>query len=308
MALSFDWLQDLTDPYAVLGISIAADEKRILKQYRHVAKRLHPDRYVGADRATQEWVGQVIARVINPAYEQLKHERQRAETIALLRLQVRRLMPAGQLVPTSDVARELMRQPVHSAEIFYEQQVARLAEQQYQSFDHIGPIIQQLRELNLVYLQLKMGDTFLREKRSGLIRQHEVATATPRPAVTTTTTAVAPNPATVTNTYAGRHYDRAQQYMEKGAYNKAIQELKDALRMDAHRSEYHALLSYAYLCNNLPGMAAVHGRQALKFNPDDPLAKQLAKKLNLQSPTHPTSATPTNKTPEKRRLFGLFNR
>ncbi|MEL7050973.1 MAG: J domain-containing protein, partial [Cyanobacteria bacterium J06588_5] len=31
------------DPFALLGIAVSADEKRIAKRYRQVAKQLHPD-------------------------------------------------------------------------------------------------------------------------------------------------------------------------------------------------------------------------------------------------------------------------
>ncbi len=340
MAFSSDWLQTLSDPYAVLGISIAADDKRILKQYRHIAKRLHPDRYVGHDQATQDYVGQLVARVINPAYEKLKQEKNRAEVIALLRLQAKHMKQAGQFVPTSDVARELMRQPTQLAVMFYEQQVAALAIMQYQSFDQIERMIQQLRELNWVYLQLKMGDAAdQREQCTGLMSHRETtpaiaelryaqpSSATASSATASSATSLATSlttslttslvtgltssqssqslsPTTSQNVYAMRHYDRAQQYMKKGAYDPAIQELKDALRMEATRSEYHALLGYAYFCNNLPGMASVYSRQALKLNPDDPLAKKMAQKLNLYPPTIATATAPV----KRRRLFGLFNR
>jgi tetratricopeptide (TPR) repeat protein len=307
-----DWLQEFADPYAVLGISLASDDKRILKQYRNVAKLLHPDRYVGADRGTQEFAGQLLARLVNPAYEQLKQEKNRVEVVAILRLQVKQMMQQGTLVPKTEVARQLMRQPVQSAEIFYEQQVTRLAETLYQSFEEFEPIIQQLRELNLVYMQFKLGDQSLREKRSGLI-QPEVPTPPPT-APTPVTADDLPKSVMDTsarNLYATRHHDRAKQYIDKGAYDKAVLELKDALRMDAQQAEYHALLSYAYLCQDLPGMAKVYCQQALKLEPEHKLAQQLAKKLKLQpAATTATKATVTKATaaPAKRGLFGLFQR
>jgi tetratricopeptide (TPR) repeat protein len=301
-----DWLQEFSDPYAVLGISLASDDKRILKQYRHVAKLLHPDRYVGADRNTQEFVGQLLARLVNPAYEQLKQEKNRVEVVAVLRLQVKQMMQQGTLVPKTEVARQLMRQPVQSAEVFYEQQVTRLAETLYQSFHQFEPIIRQLQELNLVYMQFKLGDQSLREKRSGLIPP-ELPTPS-QPAQTPATAADLPKSVMDTsarNLYAGRHHDRAKQYIDKGAYDKAVLELKDALRMDAQAAEYHALLSYAYLCQDLPGMAVVYCRQALKLDPNHKLAQQLAKKLKLQ----PATAAKAAAAPAKRGLFGsLFQR
>jgi curved DNA-binding protein CbpA len=298
IAFSNDWLTHLSDPYAVLGISLAADDRRVLKQYHTVAKCLHPDRHIGKDAATHAFVGQLVAKLINPAYEQLKQEKHRSEVVALLRIQVQQMVRQGSLIPKSEVARELMRQPVQTAEVFYEQQVSQLALNLYSSIDRFEGIVDQLRELNLVYLQLKMGagNQVLREKRIGLVPSEPQ----PQP--------IAPDritPITETNSYATRHHDRAKQYLEKGAYDKAIQELRDALRMESSHAEYHALLSYAYLCSNLTGMAAVYCRQALKLEPNHKLANQIAKKLNIQAKSSP-EAKPS--APKSGGLFSRFRR
>jgi Tfp pilus assembly protein PilF len=104
--------------------------------------------------------------------------------------------------------------------------------------------------------------------------------------------------------YAKRHAERAQQYLEKGAYDRAVQEMKDALRMVADHAEYHSLLSYSYFLQDLPGMAAVYCRQALKLNPDDPLANKMVKRLKLTPKTSPTAA-PESK---RQRIAGFFRR
>jgi curved DNA-binding protein CbpA len=298
IVFSNDWLTHLSDPYAVLGISLAADDRRVLKQYHTVAKCLHPDRHIGKDAATHAFVGQLVAKLINPAYEQLKQEKHRSEVIALLRIQVQQMVRQGSLIPKSDVARQLMRQPVQTAEVFYEQQVSQLALNLYSSFDRFEGIVNQLRELNLVYLQLKMGagNQVLREKRTGLVPSVPPTNRVASPPVIIAT----PEP----KSYATRHHDRAKQYLEKGAYDKAIQELRDALRMEASNAEYHALLSYAYLCSNLSGMAAVYCRQALKLEPSHKLANQIAKKLNIQVKSSPET---TQSTPNKS-SGGLFSR
>jgi tetratricopeptide (TPR) repeat protein len=298
-AFSADWLQRLADPYAILGISVAADEKRLFKRYRTVAMRLHPDRFVQASRASGAGAEQLIARTINPAYEKVKQEKNRAEVTALLRLQARRHTREGTLVPQSDIARELMRQPVHGADVFYEQAVSALAERQFDDLAQFPEITTTLGELNLVYLQLKMGDLFHREKRSGLISTAEVPT-TPVAEVMQRQQTVAP-----TVSYSRRHFDRAQQYVQKGVYDKAIVELKDAVRLEPNQAEYHALMSYAYLRQDMGGMSKVYCRQAIKFDPNNSLAKQVAQKIGLV-----TEATPTaTKTPtEKRGLFSRFRR
>jgi curved DNA-binding protein CbpA len=313
ITFSNDWLELLNDPYAVLGLSLTADDKIVLKHYRDLAKQLHPDRYGQADPKQQEFVGHLVARLLNPAYAKIKQPRDRTELLVLLRMQVQQL---GQtFTPTSEVARMLMMQPTASAELFYEQQVAQLSEQQYDSFSQFGNITHQLHELNLVYLQRQLGavakpatvnDLAAKASPRNVFATAPVTATTARPA----TVPAAPLEPTMTPAeearkvqegYALRHYERAQQYLEKGAYDKAVQEMKDALRLVADKSEYHAMLSYAYLLQDLPGMAAVYCRQALKLNPDDIRARKLAQKLAIALP----GAAPE---PPKRGGFGGFFR
>jgi tetratricopeptide (TPR) repeat protein len=316
ITFSNDWLELLNDPYAVLGLSLTADDKLILKHYRDLAKQLHPDRYGQADPKQQEFVGHLVARLLNPAYAKLKQLRDRTELLVLLRMQVQQL---GQtFTPTSEVARMLIQQPTASAELFYEQQVAHLSEQQYESFSQFGNITHQLHELNLVYLQRKLGAVAKPATVNDLAAKpaprnpltpaaaSAAAVSTARPAVATAAppeSTISPAEAArkVQEGYALRHYERAQQYLEKGAYDKAVQEMKDALRLVADKSEYHAMLSYAYLLQDLPGMAAVYCRQALKLNPEDIRARKLAQKLAIALP----GAAPE---PPKRGGFGGFFR
>ncbi len=314
ITFSNDWLELLNDPYAVLGLSLTADDKLILKHYRDLAKQLHPDRYGQADPKQQEFVGHLVARLLNPAYAKIKQPRDRTELLLLLRMQVQQL---GQtFTPSSEVARMLVMQPTASAALFYEQQVAQLSEQQYDSFSQFGNITHQLHELNLVYLQRQLGEVAKPATVNDL-----AAKAAPRSAVASATGATArpvagasiadPSEPTlspaeaarkVQEGYALRHYERAQQYLAKGAFDKAVQEMKDALRLVSNQSEYHAMLSYAYLLQDLPGMAAVYCRQALKLNPDDIRARKLAQKLAIALP----GAAPA--PPKRSGLGGFFRR
>ncbi|MEO0807992.1 MAG: DnaJ domain-containing protein, partial [Cyanobacteria bacterium J06643_4] len=111
------------DPFALLGISVSADEKRIAKRYRQVAKQLHPDALTGtaADTAadattdaattnnsglTATLAAQVIARIVNPSYQKLKQEKTRQATLSMIRLRVRRLVRTEKLVPTFSDAQQ----------------------------------------------------------------------------------------------------------------------------------------------------------------------------------------------------------
>jgi curved DNA-binding protein CbpA len=301
---SADWLSQFSDSYAVLGLSVTADDRRVLKRYRTIAKLLHPDTHTAADATTKEFANHLLARLVNPAYQKLKQESHRAEALAALRLRVRRLSREDSLGLQSDLARQLLTTPASAVDIVYEQFNAELAETQYQTVDRFEPVTLELAELNLVYLQLKMAETLIREKRTGIVSAVQA-----RPVQYTPT---APETAQYTTNYAQRHYERAQQYMQKANWSMAVQELRDAIRIESDRSEYHSLLAKAYLMQNLPGMAKVHFRQALKFNPKDAVALAYAKRLGITTESKVAAAdsvTAANpKAARKPGLFGLFGK
>jgi tetratricopeptide (TPR) repeat protein len=311
---SSDWLKFLSDPYAVLAVSVAADDKRVLKRYRTVAKQLHPDRYAGADAEISTLSEHLIAKLVNPAYARINQEKGRAESVALLRLQARRMLKEANRVPRCEVARQLMQQPLGGMDVFYEQAVSDLADQQFSPLASFAAVTAQLMELNSMYFQMKLGDVFIGERRSGLINTTEVKPPAPG-------TFRFNEPGIASHDYAQRHFARAQQYVEKYAFTEAVTELKGAIKLEADRADYHALMSYAYLRQELPGMATVYAKQALKLDPNNSLAKQVGAKLKLpQGPANLAGATPaqsagqttgqtTGKPADKRSgLFGLFRR
>jgi curved DNA-binding protein CbpA len=292
---SSDWLQKFSDPYAVLGVAVSADDRRVLQRYRNIAKILHPDRYVGKDTDHKEAATQIFARLVNPAYQKLKQERDRTESLAALRFQVRRLKREGGLKLQSEQAQQLSQLSLKDAEVFYEQAIVQLAEGQYQPLPQFASTTQKVAELNLAYLQLKMDDLILREKRTGL-----VASTSATPIEFTPATEKSEAPAV---NYALRHFERAQNYLKKDNLALAVQELRDAIKLDAAKSEYHSLLGLAYFRQNLPGMATVHFRQALKLNPQEPLALHYAAKLKIQVAVE-NKVQPTKNS--RSGLFGLF--
>lgn len=272
-SLPSDWLTRFSDPYAVLGVSIAADDRRVLNRYRTIAKILHPDSQTSLDEAQKALAGQIFARLLNPAYQKLKQEKGRAENAALIRFKVRRMVREAPLSPKSKLACKLLQMPVGEVDVFYEQAISKLAEVQYTPLRQFETITQQISELNLVYSQLKMGETLIREKRTGVVSAAEAKPIQFTPPVTDSPTA--------TENYAQRHFRRAQEYAKKNNWKQAVQELKDAIKIEADKSEYHALLGAVYWHQNLPGMAKAYVNQALKLNPRDPLARKYAPKVGI---------------------------
>jgi len=270
-----EWLSRFQDPYAVLGLSVTADDRRVLKRYREIAKLLHPDRYVSADTESRDVATQLFAKIVSPAYQKLKQDKGRAENLAMLRFRVRRSIRETPLEPKSSVAQELMGTLASHVDVFYEQAIAHLAETQFIPLQRFEEVTFQLDELNLVYLRLKMGEPIIREKRTGIVS----AAAVQMP---TKLAVKEQEPEVDAVDYAERHFERAQSYAQNANWAAAIRELKDALKLNASRSNYHSLLAIAYLKQDLPTMARVHCRQALKLNPKDALALRYGPKLGIE--------------------------
>lgn len=306
-AFSQDWLKQFTDPYAILGLSVAADERRILKRYHQVAKQLHPDIYDNKSAEQQEFVTQVLSKLVNPAYQRLKQDKGRNEVLATLRFKVRRLSRENQLHPQSDLGNQLFKVAEPEIEIFYEQSLTQLSNHQYHSMQDFNTATLQIAELNLIYLRRKMGDTIIREKRTGLVAATSVTSAP----VTAETKSVK-----ATLNYAERHYQRAQDYIAAKNYPAAIQELKDALKIEPQNSTFHCLIGQTYLLHQLPGMAKVHIKQSLRLNPNNPVALKYARQLKLEMVSSPSTTTTqtrpaasSTKAPPKSGLFGnLFSK
>ncbi|MBD0334623.1 MAG: J domain-containing protein [Cyanobacteria bacterium Co-bin13] len=301
-AFSQDWLR-FTDPYAVLGVSLAADERRILKRYRQVAKLLHPDVQATQEAEANAFASQVLARLVNPAYQRLKNDKGRNEVLATLRFKVRRLSREDTLQATCEPAQKLLQVPEPEVEVYYEQALLNLSTSQHDSPEAFDTITRQISELNLIYLRRKMGDPVIREKRTGLVAASSVNAA----AVTPT----APANDSSSQNYAERHSKRAQEYLKNRNYPAAIQELKDAVKIDPQNSTYHCLLGQAYLLSQLSGMAKVHFKQALKLNPKNEVALKYARQLQIDNGqlSKPTSAAQPQKNEKRRGLFGgLFSK
>lgn len=291
-----------SDPFALLGISVSADEKRIAKRYRHVAKQLHPDALSGEAEAlglTPEIAANVIARIVNPSYQKLKHEKSRQETLTTLRLRVRRLVRTEKLVPTFPDAQQLENLAKDEVDVFYEQAMRQLASVQFRSLGDLHTQSLAIGQLNLIYLRRKMDDLVIRPKRAGLMTTAVTPTAAMRsqrnsaPAsgplsgplsgpmsgpLSGALNGTEPSPET---DYVAKHTARAKTYLKQQNYENAVQELRDALKIAPQNPELHSMLGQAYYKQQLSGMAKAHFRQALKLRPNHKVAQKYGKLLGI---------------------------
>ncbi|MEH2420242.1 MAG: DnaJ domain-containing protein [Nostoc sp.] len=268
------WLKQLCDPYAVLGISVSADDRQIFKRYHTIAKLLHPDRNTKNGNPDEKLATAIFSHLINPAYEQLKHRDKRFLAIAMLQSDTRVLQQQA-LSSESAIAEKIIKMSPPQSELFYEEAIACYAEAQYRSLHQFYQVTQQISILNLVYLELHKPDLFLPQKAVRIIPEVEV-----KPVELTLNEKTNVKP--VLTNYAQRHYQRAIEYVRLTKWTLAVQELRDAIKLEPNNSDYYALLGLVHLQQKFIGMARVYIRQALKLNPENSLALKYAPGLKIQ--------------------------
>ncbi|MCC5646670.1 hypothetical protein LC607_27885 [Nostoc sp. CHAB 5824] len=175
----------------------------------------------------------------------------------------------------SAIDQEIMEMSTPQAELFYEEAIACYAEAQYKSLDQFYQVTQQITILNLVYLRLHKPDLFLPQKAIPIILEVKV-----KPVELTLSEQTDVKP--ILTNYAQRHYERAIEYVRLAKWPLAVQELRDAIKLEPNNSDYYALLGLVHLKQKFIGMARVYMRQALKLNPEDLLALKYAPGLKIQ--------------------------
>ncbi|WP_313949403.1 J domain-containing protein [Leptolyngbya sp. FACHB-261] len=248
---------DVPDHYAVLGLPITSDPARIRKRYLKIAKGLHPDSFGSSDAATKDFASQLFSKLVSPAYQVLTNERERTEYGAMMRLLAQRLQrdPSGLLV-RSEAALELQRLAQRSSIIDnpYEEAVGTASSKLYDSLDTALELVANLSELNLVFLLSREGTPAVRSSNKQDLDQPPVPVKSERV------------------NYASRHFERAKSYILKRQWQEAVQELRDALKIEPENSAFHAQLGFVYMQQSLAGMARISFQKALRINPNEPLA------------------------------------
>lgn len=303
---------DYLDHHAILGVPLGADSGAIRKRYLRIARNLHPDSR-GAE-ADKNHASQLLSRLVNPAYETLSQEKNRAEHDVLLRLLGKRLVyEQDSLIFREAFTQELLT--TNDPEQYYQQKVQELAANQYQALDQTMTITGQLSELNMAYL--------LRQETSGAgaagntpaspTPDRPVVTPSPATAVTTPTANPQVNQTKTAAgvTFVSQYCRRAEEFIAKNNFQSAVLELRDALKLEPQNSRCHSLLGTVYLKQNQLTMAKVHFNQALKQDPKEAgaiLGLEQIKKLEVKAQKTGKVGTQgdTSSKPKGGGIFGLF--
>ena len=215
-SLSTEWLNLLIDPYAVLGVSVNADDRQISKRYYILAKQLHPDNYINKNEPEKELAQIVFTQLINPAYEKLKQTQKRLNTIALLRSEAQVLDPQTAVGIQISIIQSISTMSAGEAELFYEDVVASYASSQYYSLHQSYQMIQQLRALNIVYLSYQQLTNEYKPVIPAEENQVLPDTSSPNTILQTESKSEPIN-------YAQQYYERAVDYYNQENWSLAVQ-------------------------------------------------------------------------------------
>jgi curved DNA-binding protein CbpA len=272
---------DFTDQHAVLGVPLDAEFSDIRKRYMKIARRLHSDTCPFENPADKEWANQFLSKVVNPAYNKFSKESDRKEYNLLIAAIAKRVAKEQ---PKMQVESEAAKQLASAKDLpeAYKTAVNKLADKQYESVSQALDVINQISELNMIYL--------LRKERigGGVLPTQQTTTTKPATPVSPPTTGVA-KPATPTVTpppplkplvsLVEEYCRRAQGFMDSKNYAKAALELREAQKREPKNSKCHAMLAMCYFQQGQATMAKLEMQKALASNPEEPMALEVKKKL-----------------------------
>jgi curved DNA-binding protein CbpA len=316
--MSFQLTQGLAefgypDHYAVLGLEVDASAGDIRKRYMKLARLLHPDSSGDMDKAL---ASQILSKWVNPAYQVLSQEKERTDYCLLLKLVGQR---ANLEYDTSRLASTFSQDLLKAEDYatFYQSALQSLVESQYSPLDGAVTVVEQISELNLVFLLRRENVRSYPGGRStnpGSSQNNVVPEPiSPNASVEVKMKEPAEQTTSATDNYVRQYVRRADELIAKNLFPGARQELQDALKLDPQNSHCHALMGEVYLRQNQPKMAKVHLTQALKLDPKNAMALDGMNKLKKLEAQAAKTAQPMAKTTqagakttERRGLFGLF--
>lgn len=262
---------DFIDHHAILCVTVDADVKDIRKRYLKIARRLHPDTCSAVSVAEKQQAGELLSKLVNPAYEKISQEKNRGEYILVLSQMGKRLVQESTSVELStDVAKQLASAP--NFEHIYKTAIAKIAETQYDSLQQVQQVIALVSELNLVYLMRSVGKSFA---TTPSVAQAKINTGAP----TENKAAAPPPPPPKEDSVAVQYIRRAQELMAKNQLAQARVELQDALKLEPSNSSCHSLIGVVYLKQNQTTMAKVHFDRALQLDPNQQTALEGKRKI-----------------------------
>ncbi|TAF07403.1 MAG: J domain-containing protein [Nostocales cyanobacterium] len=257
---------DFIDNHAILCVPVDASVGEVRKRYLKIARRLHPDSSVVNNNHEQYIATELLSKLVNPAYEKLSVERNRAEYMLVLSQIGKRLaQESAELQLTTEVAKQLALAP--NLDLLYKNELAKIAEIQFTELQQASQFIAQISELNLVYLMRRAGRLM-----------------TTTPSVQPATKSNVPPPPSLQlpkeDSPVEQYLRRAQTLIENNQFAQAKVELQDALKLEPKNSRCHSWMAMLYLRQNQLKMGKIYLDNALKLDPNDKLALEWKPKVD----------------------------
>ena len=276
---------EVKDYFAILGAPIFASPKEVRTRYLKLAYQLHPDTNQG-DEQHKAQAANILAKILNPAYENLYKPKYRKECDLILLDAGNRLVDAmDKIIISSDIAQKLLVEEDQKLKLLYEQTISQIAPDQYQDFDKLQIKVGLLSELNLIYLvrQKQQEVSKVRGRNYGSnpifssvgninktkVSNSNVAKSSTveQPSSSTSKNNLSPEE-NITFSRVDKLIASAKSFMEKGNYEPAIVDLKEALKLDGKNAVAHALLGLSYLeqDNTTYAYGRIHIKKAISLD------------------------------------------
>jgi curved DNA-binding protein CbpA len=271
-----------TDHYAALGLPVDATGGVIRKRYLVLARMLHPDSCPASVDKTQ--ASQVLSKLVNPAYQFLSQDKDRADYESLLKLVGQR---ANLEFDTSRLQYQTSKDLLTSEkyETYYLETIQQLSQHQYSQLTQSVNTIEQMSELNLMFLLRRELMQSPRSTHSFAGTSPAVAAQPISPEVSVTTPTkepISPQAAPPSDAFIRQYIRRAEEYIEKNLYQPAIQELRSAQKLDPQNFRCNLLLGVIYLKLKQPKMAKGYLLNAQKLEPRNAQLLQELEELKKQ--------------------------
>jgi curved DNA-binding protein CbpA len=288
---------EFTDQHAILGVSVNAEEVNIRERYQSIARLLHPDSAQWKTDADRQLAVKLFSRLVTHAYGKLSRPSQLQEQAIMLELLGKRLVEESSKIQIIDPLCQELYQSGHDFEQVYDRLLTKMVSQQYTELVQSEQIINQISELNMVCL---------------LRKQLQSTRSTPPSASNGSNSGV------VKETTSGEvkaspvegSLRRAEDYMSKKIWAKAVPELREAIGVEPNNARAHALLGLVYLRQQQTTMARISIDKAVQLAPKDPQVIQSKQEFDRASSGTRNPATSKNgqKKPTEGMFGGLFGR
>ena len=303
---------NIIDHHAILGAPLNANPQTIRLHYLKIAQKLHPDK-CRSDIVKARAAGSILSKLVNPAYEQLSRKNAFAEhQLVLTQIGKRLAENKDKVTVTSEPARELLKAG-DSVESIYSKLLKKLTTEQYKSLDPVEQKLGEISELNLVYLMLSSDRAVERDNKQATASHKQTVNQVQPSVANSTSKSTVSTEEPNTESRVTAFVDRAQQYLKKGELDRAIQELRDALRIEPNHAVAHAVMGKVYLHKKQLTMAKVHISKACKAEPHNAVVMEskkildkMTKAVDKSKVADSSSANGSSKSTNSSFFGGLF--